>query len=109
MRAGGGGPPGGRLRSSYPESPAVRDGMMPSGQHQRVALDRAVAVRPDVVRSHFGNVPETGLVLVHRRYQPAQKWLKDRKGGAVGAWVGEADRLGFVPLGQAATGRGVSI
>jgi hypothetical protein len=83
--------------------------MMPGRQHQRVALDRVVAVRPDVVRSHFGNVPEQAWNCYIGGYQPAQKWLKDRKGGAVGAWVSEADRLGFAPLGQAATGRGVPI
>jgi hypothetical protein len=80
--------------------------MMPSDQHQRGALNRAVAVRPDVVRSHFGNVPELAWNSYIGGYQPPQKWLKDRKGGAVGAWVSEADRLGFVPLGQAATVEG---
>ena len=53
---------------------------MPSGQHQRITLDRAVAVRPDVVRSHFGNVPELAWNSYIGGYQPAQKWLEDRKG-----------------------------
>jgi hypothetical protein len=61
--------------------------MMPSDQHQRGALIRAVAVRPDVVRSHFGNVPELAWNSYIGGYQPPQKWLEDRKGGAVGAWV----------------------
>ena len=47
--------------------------MMPGRQHQRVALDRVVAVRPDVVRSHFGNVPELAWNSYIGGYQPPQK------------------------------------
>ena len=71
----------GKIKAS-PSLPTSRDGLSKGGEYVDVFINYDKSVPPSGVRGlqYFANVPQVAWEFYIGGYQPAQKWLKDRKG-----------------------------